>query len=465
MSKLYRHATSEFGIPVYVDLGCDVSLLPAGGLPLMYWPDGRWCFEASFFMGHLARQGLSRRYRGGTLLTYAAHITPLLRYCFANEIDLLSLTDNHFRLFMRGIVGERRKPGEETLARSERTSIQVGRTCLRFLSFLSDLSGSNIVGPAGQVKGELRTTTVLTGSSGRSRRITYWHHSSFPTPSPVRKRLPVSADVIASLRSAVARNSSSVYQKKRRYIMLKLLEITGGRRSEVAAITVKSVLNALCSSPHMLEIITVKGRGGQTTTRQVPISNHDLILLKEFIEKNRSIVIRNTCGKQGDQGFLLVSETTGEALQPNTITQEVSFLAHTSGIEDRVSPHMFRHRFITKLFVALIEQHRFENSDAFRRALVSTEDFKRKILEWTGHRNTLSLEPYLHLAFREISGIDTSERLVLARFAMDSFSSNLEVLESDLEQGEDPKRAATRIRDLISALRADIYTAMPKGQG
>ncbi len=136
-----------------------------------------------------------------------------------------------------------------------------------------------------------------------------------------------------------------------------------------------------------------------------------------------------------------------------------------SGIEDRVSPHMFRHRFITKLFVALIEQHHFENSDSFRRALVSTEDFKRKILEWTGHRNILSLEPYLHLAFREISGVETSERLVLARFALDSFSSNLEVLESDLEQGDDPKRAATRIRDLISALRADISTGIPKVLG
>lgn len=428
----------------------------------MYWPDGRWCFEANFFMGYLARQGLSRRYRGGTLLTYAAHITPLLRFCFANRIELPSLTDSHFRLFMRGIIGERRTSNKTTPARSERTSIQVGRTCLRFLSFLSDLYGSNIVGPTGQVKGELRTTTVFMGSTGRSRHINFWHHSSFPTPSPARKRLPVSADVISSLRTAVACNSSSVYQKKRRYIMLKLLEITGGRRSEVAALTVNSVLTALASAPPMLEIITVKGRGGQTKTRLVPISRHDLVLLKEFIDKNRAIVIRKTCGKHSDQGFLLVSETTGHALQPNTITQEVSYLARVAGIEDRVSPHMFRHRFITKLFVALIEQHRFENSDAFRRALVSTEDFKRKVLEWTGHRNILSLEPYLHLAFHEIAGVDTTERLVLARVAMDSFASNLEVVEAELEQGEDPKRAATRIRNLLSALRSDISTGTPK---
>lgn len=76
MSKLYRHATSEFGLPVYVDFSGEVSLLPAGGLPLMYWPDGRWCFEASLFMGHLARQGLSRRYRGGTLLSRPCKTQP-----------------------------------------------------------------------------------------------------------------------------------------------------------------------------------------------------------------------------------------------------------------------------------------------------------------------------------------------------------------------------------------------------
>ena len=454
--KLYRHASREFGLPAQIGASCEITFLPAGGLPLMCWPDGRWCFEASLFMGDLAMQGLSRRYRGGTLLTYAAHITPLLRYCHANGLELLSLTDSHFRLFMRALIGERRKPGAPTLARTETSSIQVGRTCLRFLHFLSEISGVDVVGPNGQVRAEQRTTTVAAGRIGRGRRVTYWHHSSFPTPSPARKRLPIAADVIAALRGAVAHSSKTVYQKKRRYIMLKLLEITGGRRSEVAALTVRSVLDAFAARTPMLKIITVKGRGGQTRTREIPVNRHDLVLLKEFIEKNRSIVIRKTCGKQRDQGLLLVSETTGEPLQPNTITQEVAFLARSARIEDRASPHMFRHRFITKLFVALIERHRFDNPDAFRAALISTEDFKRKVLEWTGHRSVISLEPYLHVAFHEIGGVQTTTRLVLARSALDSFESNLAMVEAELEQGEDPKRVASRLRELVGALRADI---------
>lgn len=454
--KLYRHASSEFGLPAYVSAAGEITFLPAGGLPFMYWPDGRWCFEASLFMGELASQGLSRRYRGGTLLTYAAHITPLLRYCHANSLDLLSLTDSHFRLFMRTVISERRTSGAPTLARTETSSIQVGRTCIRFLYFLSELSGVEIVGPNGQVRAEQRATTVVAGRNGKSRRVTYWHHSSFPTPSPARKRLPIAGEVIDALRGAVALNSNTVYQKKRRYIMLKLLEITGGRRSEVAALTVRSVLDALSASTPMLKIMTVKGRRGLTPTREIPVTRHDLVLLKEFIEKNRSIVIRRTCGKQYDKGYLLVSETTGEQLRPNTITQEVAFLARSARIEDRASPHMFRHRFITKLFVALIEQHRFDNSDALRAALISTEDFKRKVLEWTGHRSIISLEPYLHLAFHEISGMQTTTRQVMARSALDSFESNLSIAEAELEHGEDPKRVASRLRELVSALKTDI---------
>lgn len=407
-------------------------------------------------MGELLRRGLSRRHRGGTLLTYATQITPLLRYCHANGVDLLSLTDSHFRLFMRTLIGERRSPGGPTLARTDTSCIQVGRTCLRFLHFLSELSGVEVVGPNGQVRAEQRTTTLPFGRMGRRRRVTYWHHSSFPTPSPLRKRLPIANSVIASLRRAVAPSSNSVYQKKRRYIMLKLLEITGGRRSEVAALTVRSVLDALAATTPMLKLITVKGRGGVTRTREIPVARHDLVLLKEFIEKNRSIVIRKTCGRQRDQGIVLVSETSGEPLQPNTITQEVSLLARSARIEDRASPHMFRHRFITKLFVALIEQHRFENADAFRAALISTEDFKRKVLEWTGHRSILSLEPYLHLAFEEITGVQTTTRLVQARAALESFVSSLDTIDAELESGEDPQRTVSRLRELVRAARVDL---------
>lgn len=422
----------------------------------MYWPDGRWCFEASLFMEDLARQGLSRRYRGGTLLTYAAHITPLLRYCHANRVDLLSLTDSHFRLFMRTVVGERRPFPSPALARTESSSIQIGRTCLRFLRFLSEISGVDVVGPDGQVRAEQRTSIVPAGGMGRGRRVTYWHHASFPTPSPKRKRLPIAGEVIAALRLAVAGNSSTVFQKKRRYIMLKLLEITGGRRSEVAALTVRAVLDAYAAATPMLKMITVKGRRGQTRMREIPVARHDVVLLKEFVEKNRSIVIRKTCGKQRDQGALLISETTGEALKPNTITQEVSFLARSAGIEDRASPHMFRHRFITKLFVALIERHRFESTDAFRAALISTEDFKREVLEWTGHRSVASLEPYLHLAFGEISGLQSTRRVVQARHALDSFVTSLATIGLELDDGEDVRSVAVRLRELVGALREDL---------
>lgn len=456
--KLYRLASPTFCLPVHVGAADEIVQMPAAGLPLMYWPDRRWCFEAGLFMEDLARRGLSRRYRGGTLLTYAAHITPLLRYCHANGIELLSLTDSHFWLFMRTVIGERREPNDPAPARTPTSSIQIGRTCLRFLHFLSEISGIEVVGPNGQVRAEQRSKTLTGGRPGHRRSVTYWHHPSFPTPSPERKRLPISADVIAAMRGKVAEVSGSVHQKKRRYIMLKLLEITGGRRSEVVALTVRSVQDALSARQPMLKSITVKGRGGQTSTREIPVARHDLVLLKEFIDKNRSVVIRRTCGRQCDHGILLVSEITGEPLQPNTITQEVAFLARSARVEGRASPHMFRHRFITKLFIALIEQYRFDNPDTFRSALVSTEDFKRKVLEWTGHRSISSLEPYLHFAFQEVTGVQITTQVVQARSALDSFESNLDAIDMDVQRGEDPELVASRLRALVRALREDLDT-------
>ena len=71
---------------------------PAHDIPMLSWPDGRWCLPANIYMLELYHRGLSRKNHGGTLLTYAANITHLLRYCFDNQIDFPDLTDNQFAL-------------------------------------------------------------------------------------------------------------------------------------------------------------------------------------------------------------------------------------------------------------------------------------------------------------------------------------------------------------------------------
>ena len=213
--------------------------------------------------------------------------------------------------------------------------------------------------------------------------------------------MPINAENIQKLRDAISKISTSYFLKRRRQVMLMMLEVTGGRRGEIAALTVKSVMNASTMREPMLELITLKKR--PYTMRNIPISRPDLDMLISFIEKQRRIIVKKTIGLSNDSGFVFISETTGNPLQSQTISQELYALANAASIEEKAHAHMFRHRFITKLFVTLIEQHSFENVDDFRRALLDTESIKQKVQQWTGHSQLSSLEIYIHLAFDEIT--------------------------------------------------------------
>lgn len=85
-----------------------------------------------------------------------------------------------------------------------------------------------------------------------------------------------------------------------------------------------------------------------------------------------------------NHGYVFMSETNGTPLKAQTLSQEMYVLAKIAGIEEKAHARMFRHRFITKLFVALIEQHTFDTVDDFRRALLDTESMKQKVQQWTG---------------------------------------------------------------------------------
>jgi site-specific recombinase XerD len=238
--------------------------------------------------------------------------------------------------------------------------------------------------------------------------------------------------------------------------MLTLLEVTGGRRSEVAALTVESVWQAARMEYPMLKLLTVKRAGGRDAHRLVPIARHDLVILIEFIEKNRRRVVRTTCGLDADDGVVLVSETTGHGLSDNTITQEIHKLRRHSGIEEQACPHMFRHRFITKLFVALIEQHHLENQDEIRRALLDAETMKQKIQQWTGHKDLRSLDTYINLAFEETANFKKIFNLVSAQRVVGSFATRLEEFQQELLNGASPTLMVEHLVKVVAALREDL---------
>ena len=67
---------------------------------------------------------------------------------------------------------------------------------------------------------------------------------------------------------------------------------------------------------------------------------------------------------------------------------------------------MFRHRFITNLFIQLIKQYDIQNKDQFRNSLMDLENLKVYIQQATGHKNVNSLENYIDIAKSELTNMD-----------------------------------------------------------
>lgn len=447
---LYVPASEGYSIVSHVD-GGNVVGRDASHMPLILWPSGHWCFPANAFMLHLVDRGLSRFNRGGTLGTYAAHLAPLLRYCAMNGVDFPELSDSHFTLFVNGLKAARYQPGSLAPKLEPSGVITLASTCLTFLQFVGELYGVPLVGPNAAIRANL-----VEGGRRDRRASRKWQHHSFPTASPVRKRLPASSEAISKLRIAAAQHSPTPYVLRRRQIMLSLLEITGARRSEIAALTTKSVERAAAMDAPRLELVTRKGRGKKRARfREVPITKASARLLMEFLRTSRAVVIRRTCGTSADDGALLVNAATGRSLRPNTITQEVAFLARAASLETLICAHMFRHRYITNVFKALVEEHHAESEDSFRKLLLSTEELKTRVCEWTGHSDISSLSDYIHLAFEEVGGVQVAVDAVHAKLAIKEFVSGLNALDFSTMSRADFEKLKQAARDLTAELASD----------
>lgn len=457
-AKLYHLSDATFSLSFYVDEKRIPRTTAAHDIPMLTWPSGAWCLPANVYMLELYHRGLSRKNRGGTLLAYAANISHLIRFCFKNKIDFIDLTDSEFSFFIKTLTGERSQNNPERLARDANSVIAIGRNCLDFLACVGKLySDESFIGPTGQIVIHKRDATIhLIGRpKGRDKLIrSYSHHHSFPTPDPKKRRLPISAANITKLYDAVESASKTMYQRKRRYVMLKLLEITGGRRSEVAALTTESVRQAALMAEPKLKLLTAKRP--KESYRYIPVARHDIEFFMEFIDINRRRVVRTTCGLEKDDGFVLVSETTGHKLRPNTITQEIRLLAQHATIDVKTCPHMFRHAFITNVFVALIERHHFENPDGFRMAILDTEAIKQEVLEWTGQSDIRSLDPYIHMAFAKIANFEKTLNSVKLGLLVDSLRTTIRLIRREMETGMSPDDALRQLRVLTESVESDL---------
>jgi integrase len=410
-------------------------------MPHITWPDGTPCMLANLYMLELRdrpgrrRGGLSRRGRkGGTMGAYAGKISQLIRYCYQKKWDLIELTDDKFTRFIRTIRAEVAEYNPEAKKKNETTITDVGRVCLDFLHFVGRFYGDdNFVANEGSIRGRVQEFEKKSKNGNATIKQKYWHHHSFSDGDRIRTRSPITNANIDLLKKANHELNASRFITIRRRCLMSLLEHTGARIGELAELRAYDVIKADKMKQPMLRLTTLKKSAGEH--RLIPAHRLLLSELKRYIRMHRSCVVKKTIGKAADHGLFFVSETTGNPLTAETLGGEIYKLRKYAGINEQTCSHMFRHAFITNLFVLLIQRHEFENPGDFRKALLDEKTFKAEVMQWTGHSQASALDRYIHLAFSEVAGYASTMSSVYLIRAQEMFDEKLSQLTTQLQEG------------------------------
>ncbi|WP_339461334.1 tyrosine-type recombinase/integrase [Pseudomonas sp. EA_105y_Pfl2_R69] len=431
-------------------------------IPFISWPDGVPCLVANLYILQL----LKRRGRGGgelsrtgskcgTLGQYALQFGQLLNYCYHRKIAVIDLTDSNFTDFIHKLRTQKSTRFPEREQTTPNNVIAVGKACLEFLEFVGKFYGDdNFVAEHGTISITKRRLPASKNSPGPLRGYSLDHHS-FGATARTHTRNPITPTRISMLRAAAAELTQSSHIKNRRSLFISLLEHTGARRGEIANLTVSDIRIAIRMKQPKLRMITLKR--GNPAERLIPVTK---LLLSEgirYIDIYRAAIIRRH--RQPDHGFLLISETTGKPLTMAYLTNEMGLMRHRAKIEEQACAHMFRHTFITNLFIALITRHHLENASAFRHEMIMNAIFFEEIRQITGHKDPWSLVPYIHLAFKQLSGFTNVMASINRSKVLEIFDQKHEELLRQLEQGMPVPEYKSRYDELVRLRDEDLLIA------
>ena len=426
-NKKLHSMVSNLSLPNYLSTSKqDIKFFNINTLPFLVYPNGIPCYEANSYLIYKLKFGYSQKYNGGTYRIFANHLTHFIRFTFScKRIENFSQFDNNlFSDFMDYLQ-------DDPYVRSNNQIISIAYQIIDFLFFIAELYNiNNFIGIGKNNKISLSSKNKKIFRDNKKQRSTpsYFHYS-FPPPSPKRKRYPVSLDDYNKLLNHI-NNSTNEALRLRNLCLLQALENTGGRRTEVCSISMNSLRSALKSklnSP-LLEIINLKNNR-LTKTREIPVSRTFLLNLRFYVQYYRNPILQ----KKGiNHDYIFISHTSGQPLQPDTLTTYMNNWSKEANLSSQVCAHMFRHRFITEKFKSLILEHELSNGDEFRKMLLNTYRLKQIMLEWTGHRSITSLDTYINLAFDELCEIDKLKERILATPSNHVINTHINFLEDSL---------------------------------
>ena len=158
----------------------------------------------------------------------------------------------------------------------------------------------------------------------------------------IARKLPkaLTIDEITSLIESA--KSLSEATSLRDVALLELLYSTGGRVSEIIGINMND-LAKVESDNEVIQTIKLRGKGAKE--RIVPIGSYALSALDNYLVRVRPALV----AKSGKNESALFLNSRGGRLSRQSAWNIVLASAQASGLEGRVSPHVFRHSYATHL--------------------------------------------------------------------------------------------------------------------
>ena len=158
----------------------------------------------------------------------------------------------------------------------------------------------------------------------------------------IARKLPkaLTIDEITSLIESA--KSLSEATSLRDVALLELLYSTGGRVSEIIGININD-LAKVESDNEVIQTIKLRGKGAKE--RIVPIGSYALNALDNYLVRVRPALV----AKSGKNESALFLNSRGGRLSRQSAWNIVLASAQASGLEGKVSPHVFRHSYATHL--------------------------------------------------------------------------------------------------------------------
>ncbi|MGO4505359.1 tyrosine-type recombinase/integrase [Dyella sp. 2YAF14] len=267
------------------------------------------------------------------------------------------------------------------------------------------------------------------------------HHESMVPNNVRRKVAPASREQVSLILDACLTVAKTTFCQARNEAMVVTLADTGIRREELTWMRRQDLQRAFEDGGRM-PVRCSKRKGNPF--RLVPLAPETLRLLRDYESIARAIQVKALRKKGHIAGDWLFCTRTGTQLTAASISELFGDLRKAAGIDERMTAHMLRHRYIT---LQIVKRLKALNQDRSL-GLEAVTTVLSQVASLSGHASLESLWGYMDWAYEgSIEGVLTSGD---ANAEAQTILATL-VQEFDAEGRNEIVETLTRVRALVAA--------------